>query len=120
MSHRQKLPPERAGTTHRFTLDGFKCYVTVGVFDDGKPGEIFVRIGKVGSTTRQLVDGWAIMVSLALQYGVPLSVILDKFEGMAFEPSGYTEDMGKVKSIFDYLARWMRKKYLPTPKAAKA
>ncbi|MFY9615746.1 MAG: vitamin B12-dependent ribonucleotide reductase [Candidatus Dormiibacterota bacterium] len=110
---RRKLPDERASITHKFDIQGHEGYITVGKFDDGSPGEIFVKMAKEGSTLSGMVDSFAIMVSLALQYGVPLEAMVSKFAHVRFEPSGYTsnKEIPIAKSIVDYLFRWLATKF---------
>lgn len=107
---RRKLPPERQSITRRFTIgNDVKLYATVGMWEDGTPGEVFCRIAREGSTISGLVDGACIAFSIALQYGAPLSVLCRKWTRMNFEPSGWTGDdeFGYAKSVLDLLARWM-------------
>lgn len=112
---RRKLPDERNSITHRFAIAGHKGYLTVGLYEDGTPGELFIEIAKEGSTVSGLFDAFGIMVSLALQSGVPLKVICDKMTGSRFDPSGYTDNpaISPASSIMDYVFRWMRMKFLP-------
>ena len=111
---RRKLPDERQAITHKFSIAGHEGYITVGMYDDGKPGEVFLVMAKEGSTVSGLMDGFATSLSLALQYGVPLEAIVDKFSHTRYEPSGFTKnpDIGYAKSITDYIARWMAVKFL--------
>ena len=112
---RTELPAERPAVTHKFSIGGHEGYVTVGLYPDtGMPGEIFVTMSKEGSTIRGLMDTIATSISLALQYGVPLQVLVDRFSHMRFEPSGFTgnKDIPIAKSIVDYLFRWIGAKYL--------
>ena len=121
---RYKLPPERSSFTHKFAVGGHEGYVTVGLYEDGQPGEIFVRMAKEGSVIAGLMDSFATAVSLALQHGVPLSVLCEKFKGTRFEPSGFTgnPDIPIATSIMDYLFRWLSLRFLGGDKhpAAKA
>jgi ribonucleoside-diphosphate reductase alpha chain len=112
---RQRLPDERRAVTHKFSIGGHEGYMTVGLYDDGRPGELFVTMSKEGSTISGFMDGFATSVSLALQYGVPLKVLVDKFSHMRFEPSGFTGNpqIPIAKSITDYIFRWMGLKFLP-------
>jgi ribonucleoside-diphosphate reductase alpha chain len=114
-SHRHKLPDERAAVTHKFSVGAHEGYLTVGLYEDGQPGEIFITMAKEGSTVSGLMDSFATAVSLALQYGVPLKVLCDKFSHMRFEPSGWTNnpEIRYAKSIMDYIFRWMAYKFLP-------
>jgi len=113
--YRRKLPDERAAITHKFSVGAHEGYLTVGLYDDGPPGEIFITMAKEGSTVSGLMDSFATAVSLALQYGVPLKVLCDKFSHMRFEPSGWTNnpEVRYAKSIMDYIFRWMAFKFLP-------
>ena len=87
---RRKLPDERRSITHKFWLGGHEGYITVGMYDDGTPGEIFIKMAKEGSTLSGLMDGFALSVSIGLQYGVPLKALVDKLMNTRFEPAGYT------------------------------
>ncbi len=112
---RHKLPDERRSITHKFSIAGHEGYITVGMYDDGQPGEIFLTMSKEGSTISGLMDTIATMTSLALQYGVPLSTLVNKFAHMRFEPSGITPnpEIRFAKSIPDYIFRWLGTKFLP-------
>jgi ribonucleoside-diphosphate reductase alpha chain len=112
---RRKLPAERQAITHKFNIGGHEGYITVGKYEDGMPGEIFIVMAKEGSTVSGLMDSFATAISLALQYGVPLKVLVDKFSHTRFEPSGWTnhEGIGYAKSIMDYIFRWLALKFLP-------
>jgi ribonucleoside-diphosphate reductase alpha chain len=112
---RRKLPDERQAITHKFSVGGHEGYLTVGLYDDGLPGEIFITMAKEGSTVSGLMDSFATAVSLALQYGVPLKVLCDKFSHTRFEPSGWTSNpgIGYAKSLMDYIFRWLALKFLP-------
>jgi ribonucleoside-diphosphate reductase alpha chain len=111
---RRKLPDERQSITHKFSIAGHKGYITVGLYDDGKPGEIFITMAKQGTTLSGLIDAFATAVSIALQYGVPLEVLVNKFSHVRFEPSGMTNNPNVriAKSIVDYIFRWMGMKFL--------
>jgi ribonucleoside-diphosphate reductase alpha chain len=106
---RYKLPDERASFTHKFSIGGHEGYLTVGMYDDQSPGEIFVRMAKEGSVISGLMDSFATAISLALQHGVPLHVLIEKFKGTRFEPSGFTgnQEIPIATSIMDYLFRWL-------------
>lgn len=106
---RKRLPDTRQSVTHKFDIGGHEGYVTVGLYPDGKPGEIFVQIAKEGSTVSGLLDSWATMVSLGLQYGVPLEVLVNKFAHSRYEPNGFTRspDVPIAKSLTDYISRWL-------------
>ncbi|HPU85941.1 MAG TPA: LAGLIDADG family homing endonuclease [Candidatus Latescibacteria bacterium] len=112
---RRRLPDERNAMTHKFSIAGHEGYITVGMYEDGQPGEIFIVMSKVGSTIAGLMDAFATMVSLALQYGVPLKVLADKFSHSRFEPAGFTNNpqIPMAKSIMDYIFRWLALKFLP-------
>jgi ribonucleoside-diphosphate reductase alpha chain len=111
---RRKLPDERQSITHKFSIGGHEGYITVGLFDDGTPGEVFITMAKEGSTISGLMDSFATTVSYALQYGVPLKFFVDKFSHVRFEPSGWTGNaqVPYAKSIMDYLFRWLAAKFL--------
>jgi ribonucleoside-diphosphate reductase alpha chain len=111
---RHRLPAERASVTHKFALSGHEGYITVGLYPNGQPGEIFIRMAKEGSTVSGLMDSFATAVSLALQHGVPLRVLCEKFAHTRFEPSGWTgnAEIGYAKSIMDYIFRWIQIRFL--------
>ena len=111
---RRKLPDERNAITHKFDIAGHEGYITVGLFDDGSPGEIFLVMAKEGSTISGFADAFAQAVSYSLQYGVPLQVLVDKFSHVRFEPAGLTKnpDVRVAKSIVDYVFRWLATKFL--------
>src|SRR5216110_1855150 len=111
---RRKLPDERQALTHKFDISGHEGYITVGLFEDGMPGEIFLVMAKEGSTISGFADAFAQAISYALQYGVPLQVLVDKFSHARFEPSGITKnpDVRFAKSIVDYIFRWLATKFL--------
>jgi len=111
---RHKLPDERRSITHKFDIAGHEGYITAGMYEDGQPGEIFITMSKEGSTISGLMDSFATAISMALQYGVPLRVLVDKFSHMRFEPSGFTKnpDIPMAKSIMDYIFRWLATKFL--------
>jgi ribonucleoside-diphosphate reductase alpha chain len=111
---RRRLPDERHSLTHHFSIGGQEGYVTVGLNEDGMPGEMFIRMAKEGSTVSGLMDSFATAVSLALQYGVPLQVLCDKFSHTRFEPSGWSGNprIGYAKSLMDYLFRWLELRFL--------
>jgi len=111
---RRKLADERRSITHKFDIAGHEGYITVGMYEDGTPGEIFVSMSKQGSTISGLMDTFATAISYALQYGVPLQFLVDKFAHMRFEPSGFTKNpqIPYAKSIVDYLFRWLASKFL--------
>ncbi len=111
---RRKLPDERKAITHKFDVAGHEGYITVGLFEDGTPGEIFLVMAKEGSTISGFADAFAQAISYALQYGVPLQTLVDKFSHSRFEPSGMTKnpEVRFAKSIVDYIFRWMATKFL--------
>src|SRR6184192_110067 len=112
---RRKLPDERKALTHKFDIGGHEGYLTVGLYEDGTPGELFVTMAKEGSTISGLMDAFATQTSYALQFGVPLKFMVDKFSHMRFEPSGFTKnrEIPIAKSIVDYIFRWMASHFLP-------
>src|SRR2546425_1661307 len=112
---RRKLPDERKAVTHKFDIAGHEGYLTVGLYEDGMPGELFVTMAKEGSTISGLMDAFATQTSYALQFGVPLKFMVDKFSHMRFEPSGFTKnrEIPIAKSIVDYIFRWMASHFLP-------
>ena len=118
---RRKMPMERRSITHKFSIQGHEGYITVGLYDDGLPGEIFIKMSKEGSTLSGIMDALALSMSMNLQYGVPLEVIVSKFCHARFEPAGMTinRDIPMVKSIIDYIGRWMALKFLPKDIAKK-
>ena len=111
---RRKLPDERHALTHKFDIAGHEGYITVGLFENGQPGEIFLVMAKEGSTISGFADAFAQAISYALQYGVPLQALVDKFSHVRFEPSGMTRnpEIRFAKSIVDYIFRWMASKFL--------
>jgi len=111
---RRKLPDERQAITHKFDIAGHEGYITVGLYEDGMPGELFIVMAKEGSTISGFADAFAQAISYALQYGVPLQDLVDKFSHVRFEPSGMTRnpDVRFAKSIVDYIFRWMAAKFL--------
>jgi len=113
---RVKLPDERVARTHKFSVAGHEGYLTVGLYDEGQPGEIFLRMAKEGSTVSGLMDTIATMTSIALQYGVPLKTLVDKFSHTRFEPSGFTNnpEIPFAKSITDYVFRYLGSRFLDT------
>ena len=111
---RRRLPDERQSITHKFSIAGHEGYITVGMFEDGMPGEVFITMSKEGSTISGMMDSFATSISIALQYGVPLKVLVDKFSHARFEPSGFTNnpEIPIAKSISDYIFRWLGLKFL--------
>jgi ribonucleoside-diphosphate reductase alpha chain len=112
--HRHRLPDERQSLTHKFDIGGHEGYITVGLYEDGQPGELFLTMAKEGSTISGFADAFAQAISYALQYGVPLQDLVDKFSHVRFEPSGMTRnpDIRFAKSVVDYIFRWMAAKFL--------
>ena len=112
--YRRRLPDERQAVTHKFSVGGHEGYLTVGMYEDGTPGEIFIVMAKQGSVVSGLMDNFATAISMALQYGVPLQVLIDKFSHTRFEPSGFTKNpsIPIAKSITDYIFRWMSLRFL--------
>jgi ribonucleoside-diphosphate reductase alpha chain len=112
--YRRRLPDERASITHKFNVGGHEGYLTIGLYEDGTPGEIFLRMAKEGSTISGLMDSFATAVSLALQYGVPLRDLVNKFSHLRFEPAGFTtnREIPMAKSLVDYIFRYMATKFL--------
>src|SRR3989475_734690 len=112
---RRKLPDERKAGTHKFDIVGHEGYLTVGLYEDGMPGELFVTMAKEGSTISGLMDAFATQTSYALQFGVPPKFMVDKFSHMRLEPSGFTKnkEIPIAKSIVDYIFRWMASHFLP-------
>lgn len=106
---REHLPDTRNSVTHKFNVCGYEGYLTVGLFEDGRPGELFIKMAKAGSTMAGMADTIGVLTSLALQYGVPVDVLARKFENVTFEPSGTTKnkDIREAHSIVDYIFRWM-------------
>lgn len=113
-ANRHRLTDERAAITHHFSIGGHEGYLTVGLYPNGQPGEIFIRMAKEGSTIAGLMECFGTVVSVSLQHGVPLKVLCDKLSHTRFEPSGWTgnEKLGYAKSIMDYLFRWMELRFL--------
>src|SRR5437763_10651384 len=119
---RRKLPDERESITHKFSIGGHEGYITVGKYEDGAAGGIFITMAKEGSTISGLMDSFATMTSLSLQHGVPLQLLVDKFTHMRFEPSGFTKnaEIPMAKSIMDYIFKWLAIKFLAREEQAAA
>ena len=113
-ANRHRLQDERPAITHHFSVGGYEGYLTVGLYPNGQPGEIFIRMAKAGSTISGLMECFGAVVSVALQHGVPLKALCDKLSHTRFEPSGWTrsEELGYAKSIMDYLFRWLELRFL--------
>ncbi|HYN41636.1 MAG TPA: vitamin B12-dependent ribonucleotide reductase, partial [Thermoanaerobaculia bacterium] len=119
---RKKLPDERRALTHKFSVGGHEGYITVGLYEDGTPGEIFLTMAKEGSTISGLMDAFATAISLTLQYGVPLEALVEKFSHMRFEPAGYTKnpEIPIAKSLVDYIFRYLASRFLTADLRARA
>jgi ribonucleoside-diphosphate reductase alpha chain len=119
---RERLPDTRKSVTHKFSIGGHEGYITVGFYDDGRPGEVFVNMAKEGSTIGGLMDTIGVLTSLALQYGVPLDALVRKFEHTRFEPNGFTRnrDIPMAKSVVDYIYRWLGMNFVPGYRKANA
>ena len=119
---RRRLPDTRQAITHKFDVAGHEGYITVGLYDDGSPGEMFITMAKEGSTIGGLMDTIATLVSVSLQYGVPVESLVRKFEHVRFEPSGMTrnQEIPIAKSLVDYIFRWMAMEFVPGYRAANA
>lgn len=113
-ARRRRLNDERKAITHKFQVGNYEGYLTVGLYDDGTPGEIFLRMNKEGSILSSLMDAFATAISIGLQYGVPLKVLVAKFAGVHFEPNGPTQNpnIPHARSIMDYIFRWLALKFL--------
>src|SRR5260221_6453856 len=113
-AQREKMPAERASVTHKFSVGGHEGYITVGLYEDGRPGEVFMKMSKEGSTLSGVMDGLALTVSIGLQYGVPLKVFVDNLRNPRFEPSGITANANIrfVSSVLDYIARWLGGRFI--------
>jgi ribonucleoside-diphosphate reductase alpha chain len=118
---RRKLPDERLSLTHKFSVAGHEGYIHVGLYEDGAPGEIFIKMSKEGSTLSGVMDTLALSLSMNLQYGVPLEVLCEKLVGAKFDPAGMTmnKEIPMVRSLMDYMGRWMALKFLPKDKAKR-
>src|SRR6202034_2961393 len=113
-ANRHRLQDERSAITHHFSIAGHEGYLTVGLYPNGQPDEIFIRMAKAGSTIAGLMECFGTVASVSLQHGVPLRVLCDKLAHTRFEPSGWTgnEELGYAKSIMDYLFRWLQLRFL--------
>ena len=112
---RRRLPETRQAVTHKFDIAGHEGYLTIGLFEDGTPGEMFITMAKEGSTIGGLMDSVAALTSVSLQYGVPLAALVRKFSHQRFEPSGFTKNpqIRRASSIIDYVFRWMGIQFIP-------
>jgi ribonucleoside-diphosphate reductase alpha chain len=111
---RHRLQEERASITHKFKIGDHEGYITVGLYPNGEPGELFITMAKEGSTVSGLMDSFALTASIALQHGVPLRLLCEKFAHTRFEPSGWSgnPDIGYAKSVMDYIFRWLQLRFL--------
>jgi ribonucleoside-diphosphate reductase alpha chain len=118
---RRKLPDERLAIAHKFSVAGHEGYLHVGMYEDGAPGEIFIKMSKEGSTLSGVMDTLALSLSMNFQYGVPLEILCEKLVGARFEPMGMTtnKEIPIVRSVMDYMGRWMALKFLPKEKAKR-
>ena len=114
VSNRSTLPRTRQSITHKFSIMGHEGYLTIGLFENGQPGEIFIKMSKEGSTLSGMVQGYCRAFSLALQFGLPLDEAVSRFKGMRFEPMGMTSnpDIPEALSIIDYVARYLELQFL--------
>ena len=113
-ANRHRLPDERVAITHHFSIGGNEGYLTVGLYPNGQPGEVFIRMAKAGSTISGLMECLGAVTSVSLQHGVPLKVLCSKLSHTRFEPSGWTgsAELGYAKSVMDYIFRWMELRFL--------
>jgi ribonucleoside-diphosphate reductase alpha chain len=111
---RRRLPNERRSITHRFKIGGEKGFLVAGLYEDGTPGELFIHISKEGSTLSGVLDSFAVMVSMGLQYGIPIDVMVKKFKQVHFEPFGVTsnKDIPFAQSIIDYIFKWIELRFM--------
>ncbi len=113
-ARRRRLPDERRSITHKFEIANHQGYITVGLYEDGAPGEIFLRMGRESGAISGIVDAFAVSISLALQYGMPLKILVAKYAHMKFDPAGATKNpnIPQASSIVDYIFRWLSLKFL--------
>ena len=118
---RRRLPDTRQSITHKFSIEGHEGYITVGSYEDGSPGEIFITMAKEGSTISGMMDAFATSISLTLQYGVPLKDLVNKFSHMRFEPAGRTQnrEIPVAQSVVDYVFRWLGSQFLSDDEKAE-
>lgn len=121
-ARRRRLPDERQAITHKFEVGAYDGFITVGLYEDGTPGELFITVSKEGSTLAGLLDALATSVSIGLQYGVPLKTLVDKFSHVRFEPSGFTNNpnIRMAKSVVDYIFRWLGHRFPDAPRESTA
>ncbi len=121
VTHRQSLPTTRESLTHKFQIMGHEGYLSIGLFDDGRPGEIFIKMAKEGSTLSGLVQAYCRAFSLALQYGLPVEEAVQRFKGMRFEPMGHTSnpDIPEALSLIDYVARYIELHFVENEDTAR-
>jgi ribonucleoside-diphosphate reductase alpha chain len=114
---RQKMPTTRNSLTHKFAIAGHEGYLTIGLFEDGQPGELFIKISKAGSTLSGMVQAFCRAISLAMQFGLSLEETVGRFKGMRFEPMGMTDnpDVPEAQSIVDYVARYLEYEFIIKP-----
>ena len=112
--NRQVLPSTRKSITHKFAIAGHEGYLTIGLFDENRPGEIFIKMSKEGSTLSGLIQGFCRAFSLALQHGLDVTDAVERFRGMRFEPMGHTSnpDIPEASSILDYVARYLEFRFI--------
>ncbi|MDP6541397.1 MAG: hypothetical protein QGF07_01300 [Phycisphaerales bacterium] len=121
-SARRVLPPTHDSVTHKFSINGHEGYLTIGLFEDGSPGEIFIKMSKEGSTLSGLIQGFCRAFSLAIQYGLPLIDAIDRFRNMRFDPLGVTTnpEIPQATSILDYVAQYLDLKFTCSSQEASA
>ncbi|NOY42776.1 MAG: hypothetical protein GXP26_13200 [Planctomycetes bacterium] len=118
---RERLPDTRSSLTHKFCVNGHEGYITAGLYEDGRLGEVFIKMAKQGSTVSGLTDTVATLTSLCLQYGVPVKKLAEKLSHTRFEPSGWTknEQIREATSIVDYIFRWLDMNFGKEPESAE-
>jgi len=111
--YREELPMERESVTHKFSIEGYEGYLTVSLYEDRRPGEIFIFMNKIGSPMWGMMNTFAILASLALQYGIPLQIISSRLKGLEFSPNGFTSnpDIPKATSLVGYIMTWLELKF---------
>ncbi len=114
LPRRQRLPETRKGLVHKFRVNGTKGYIRVGLYPDGSLGEVFLSVAKEGSTLSGVMDSFATLLSLSLQYGIPLDVIAKKFRHVRFEPAGFTggKEIPSASSLIDYVFAWLQQQFV--------